>query len=107
MEKVIVYKDEFENQINDLIDILIFKKYFSFEEDAVNYTEKIYDFIYQNIEKPLSRISPKKFKKYGKKFLKYKANHQTYWYIFFDQNDNKFLVNYILNSNSNDFPELI
>lgn len=22
------------------------------------------------------------FKRYGEKFIRYKANHQTYWYIF-------------------------
>ena len=81
---IIVYKDEFEDQINDLVDVLIFKKYFSFEEDAVNYTKKIYDFIFENIQFPIFKNSPEKFKKYGKKFIRYKANHQTFVYIFFD-----------------------
>ena len=107
MEKIIFYKDEFEIQINDLIDVLIFKKYFSFEESAVHYAEKIYDFINDNIDSPIAKTSPEKFKKFGEKYLRYKANNQTSWYIFFDQKGNRFLVSYILNNHSQDFPELI
>ncbi len=107
MEKIIFYKDEFEIQINNLIDVLIFKKYFSFEESAVHYGEKIYDFINDNIDSPIAKNSPEKYKKYGKKYLRYKANNQTSWYIFFDQKGNRFLVNHILNNHSQDFPELI
>lgn len=107
MGQIIVYKDEFEIQINDLIEVLIFKKYFSFEESAVNYVEKIYDFINDKINSPSVKISPEKFQKYGMKYLRYKANNQTFWYLFFDQKDNKFLVNHILNNHSQDFPELL
>ncbi len=107
METIIVYKEEFENQINDLIDILILKKHFSFEEDAVNYTQNIYGFILDNISSPISRNSPVKFRKFGKKFIKYKANQHTFWYIFFDEKDGKFLINYILNNHSHNFQELL
>lgn len=47
--------------------------------------------------------TPENFKKFGKKFIKYKANNNTSWYIFFDQ---KILVNHIINNHSQDFPEL-
>ena len=107
MEVIIVYKDEFEYQINELIDILIERKYFAFKDSAVNYTNKIYDFIENKIIFLISKKSPKKFEKYGKKYLRYKANNQTFWYIFFDQKEGKFLVNYILNNHSQDFPELL
>lgn len=49
--------------------------------------------------------APENFKKFGKKFIKYKANN-TSWYIFFDQKANRFLVNHIINNHSQDFPEL-
>ena len=107
MEVIIVYKDEFEYQINELIDILIERKYFAFKDSAVNYTNKIYDFIENKINFLISKKSPKKFEKYGKKYLRYKANNQTFWNIFFDQKEGKFLVNYILNNHSQDFPELL
>mgnify|MGYP003593697527 FL=1 len=59
------------------------------------------------ISKLIIRNTPKKFQKFGKKYLRYKANNQTFWYIFFDQKEGKFLINYILNNHSQDFPELL
>jgi len=107
LEKIIVYSDAFEYQIHDLIFILYNKEYFGFEDSAIKYGEKIYEFIFENIDKPITRNSQKKYHKFGKKYLKYTANKRTTWYIFFDQKDNKFLVKYILNNHSKDFPELM
>ena len=107
MEVIIVYKEEFENKINELIDILIIEKYFSFEEYAIDYVDGIYDFILANIQYPISKSSPAKFQKHGKSFIKYTANKRTTWYIFFDQKESKFLVNHILNNHSQDFTELL
>lgn len=44
---------------------------------------------------------------HGKKYLKYAANKQTNWYIFFDQKEDKFLINHILNNYPQEFPELM
>lgn len=93
--------------MNELIDILYDKEYFGFKESAKLYVEKIYDFILYNIDKPFSKKSPGKSQKYGKKYIMYKANQQTVWYIFFDHKDNNFLVNYIFNNHSKEFPELL
>lgn len=90
METIIVYKKEFENEIDKLLKILFLNNYFGFEETAFRYVEKIYDFIKVNISKPISRSTPKALSKFGKKFIKYKANNNTSWYIFFDQKDNNF-----------------
>jgi len=104
---VIIYSEEFHDSIEELIKILFVKEYFGFEIDCEFYAEKIYDFIDGNISKPISRNTPKPFQKFGKKFLRYKANNHTFWYIFFDQKDDKFLINHILNNHSEDFPDLI
>lgn len=107
METIIVYKKEFEIQIIELIDILIACEYFAFEDYAVEYTIKIYDFIENNISFPISKNCPEKYQRHGKKYLKYTANKRTTWYIFFDQKDNRFLVNHIVNNHSQHFPELL
>ncbi|MCZ2084455.1 MAG: hypothetical protein LC112_09290 [Flavobacteriales bacterium] len=60
-----------------------------------------------NINYPISKASPEKFQKHGKKYLKYTANKRTAWYIFFDQKGNQFIINHILNNHSQDFPELL
>lgn len=103
----IIYSPLFISELDDLAKVLYRQKYFSFVEDFDVYIDKIYDFIEGNIEYPISRNSTKKFLHYGKKFLRYKANNQTSWYIFFDQKGNQFIINHILNNHSHDFPELL
>ncbi|MBC7557240.1 MAG: hypothetical protein H7195_09805 [Chryseobacterium sp.] len=107
MEEVIIYSQEFHELVEELIEILFTKEYFGFKIDCHFYAEKIYDFIDLNIDKPISKKSPRKFEKYGDNFIKYKVNHQTFRFIFFDQKENHFLVNFILNNHSNEFPELL
>ena len=107
MENLIFYSDEFENQINEIIDVLFDGGYLGFKESAIEYGDRIYDFIFKNIDKPISKFSPEKFQKFGKFYIKYKANENTNWYIFFDRKDNRFLINHILNNHTSDFPELL
>lgn len=104
---MIIYSDEFHQSIEQLIDILYSKEYFGFEIACQLYAEKIYDFVDYNIHKPISRDSPMSFQKFGIKYIVYKANNRTSWYIFFDQKGNQFLINYILNNHSHEFPELM
>ena len=103
----IIYTPLFVSELDDLAKVLYQRKYFSFVEDVDVYIDKIYDFVENNVEYPISKISPENFQKYGKKYLRYDANNQTSWYIFFDQRDRRFLVNHILNNHSQDFPELL
>lgn len=104
---MIVYSPEFHESIEDLIRILYVKQYFGFEVDCQAYAEKIYDFVDYNIHKPIGRDTPESLRKFGKKFIKYKANHRTSWFIFYDQKDNQFLINHIINNHSQEFPELM
>jgi hypothetical protein len=106
LEEIIIYSEEFHQSIEELVEVLFIKEYFGFEIDCFLYSEKIYDFVDYNIMKPISRKTPQRLQKFGKKFIKYKANNNTSWYIFFDQRDNKFLINHIINNHSQDFPEL-
>ena len=103
---MIFYSEAFENQINEIVGILFEKGYLGFKESALEYGDKIYDFILKNIDKPISRFSPKNFEKFGEFYIKYKANENTTWYIFFDKKDHRFLVNHIFNNHAEQFPEL-
>ena len=103
----IIYSPHFVNELDDLAKILYQNKYFSFVDDVDMYIDKIYYFLERSMEYPMSKNSPESFQKFGKKFIKYKANNRTTWYIFSDQKENKFLVNHILNNHSQDFPELL
>lgn len=103
----VIYSENFRNYLDLLAQIFYKLGYFGFIEDVDVYFDILYDFIENSIDLPITRNSPKNFKKFGEKFLKYKANNRTTWYIFFDQKGNKFLVNHILNNHHQDFPELI
>ena len=93
------------SQLDELAEALHQRHYFSFIEDVDAYINKIYNFINATITQPSSH-SPEKFQRYGEKYLKYKANSHTTWYIFFDQKGDRFIINYILNNHSQEYPEL-
>lgn len=107
MEEIIIYSEDFHDSLEELVEILFIKEYFGFRIDCELYADKIYDFVDYNVNKPISRKTPDSHKKFGKKFIKYKANNKTSWYIFFDQKGNQFLINHILNNHSQDFQDLM
>lgn len=99
MEKI-VFSQNVLNYFDDLISILFYEDYFSFEENAQLYVDNIVEFIYDSIENFPCKISPKKLKYLGSKYIFFKANSRTLWYIFFENKDEKYIITGILNSHS-------
>ena len=101
MEKVeIFYKEEVENFINDLVFMLYKEGYFSYLENAIEYKDKIIDFIENNIVDFPHKKTPFELSHFGSKYMFYKSNSRTTWYIFFEKFDNKYLVSFITNNHS-------
>lgn len=100
MEKVIVYSQEAEKYLKELIDVLFENEYFSFRDDAIEYVLKIRDYVRQNIAYP-AKETPIKFRDHGEKYMFYKANANTTWYIFFNQDEQRFVVKFITNNHTN------
>ena len=101
MEKVIInYEPSADKYIVDLIDVLFAKEYFGFKVDAQNYAMKIADFIKSNIVTFPHKETPEQLHSFGAKYIFYKANQRTTWYIFFEQDRNHFLITNIINSHS-------
>ena len=107
MGKIVIFSNEVSDKLDEIAEILYKNHYFGFVEDADLYVEKNHNYIYDNIDKPISKFSPENFQKFGKHYIQYKANENITWYIFFDRKDNRFLINHILNNHSTDFPELL
>lgn len=107
MERKVIFSDNVETYLKRLVDTLYEQKYFGFKQDAKIYVQQIVLFVMNNDFNVNVRYTPQKFQKFGKKFLRYKANNKTSWYIFFDQKGNQFLINHILNNHSQGFPDLI
>ena len=101
MEKI-VYSKSFILQLNELIEVLYNEEYFGFEESAIEYVLKIYDFIENSIEYSVIRKTPFDLEKKGKFYMAYNANKNTTWYILFDKKDDKYIVNLILNNHTKD-----
>ena len=72
--------------LNELVDILYEKQYFSFEDASVEYVVELFEDIITNLPTKPSKPAPKHFEKYGKdvEYAAFKKNKHTTWYVFFD-----------------------
>lgn len=99
MEKINVYfKAEVEHYLNELILILYQNDYFSFLENAIDYKDKIIEFINNNISNLPSKKTPLMLNTLGSNYIFYNSNSRTTWYIFFEKKESTFLVTYITNN---------
>jgi hypothetical protein len=99
VEKVIIlYKPEVEIYLNGLIFDLFHEKYFSYLENSILYKDKIIDFIESDIATFPSKKTPAALKTFGSKYIFYKSNQRTTWYVFFENKDNNYLITNIINS---------
>ena len=101
MEKIIIqYLPEVEEYLNELAYLLFQKEYFGFIENSFDYVDEIVDFIEYNLPIFFFFLTPENLSQLGSKYIFYKANHTTTWYIFFENLENRHIVTYITNSHS-------
>ena len=101
MEKInVYYKQEVALYFNQLIFELYEKEYFGFLEDAIDYKNKIIDFIDKNIGSISFKNTPLPLISLGSYYIFYNSNKRTTWYIFFEKSKNIFLITHISNNHS-------
>ncbi|MFN8282050.1 MAG: hypothetical protein U0U67_02495 [Chitinophagales bacterium] len=101
MEKiVIIYNPSVEIYLNELIDILFQKKYFSFKENALNYVIDLIDFTENNIHSIQHKNTPQLLAHFGTFYITYKTTKRTTWYIFFNKKENRYLIKHITNNHT-------
>ncbi|MCS3871009.1 hypothetical protein J3D55_003925 [Chryseobacterium ginsenosidimutans] len=101
MEKVnIILHPSVTAFFEELITVLYEKNYFGFESDAQAYVRKIYDFIEYNLPIFPYKKTPENLLSLGSKYIFYKANQNTTWYIFFENSENRYLITFITNNYS-------
>jgi hypothetical protein len=99
VEKVIiVYKTEVETYLNQLISDLFQEKYFSYLENSIIYKDNIIDFINKSISTFPSKKTPAALKNFGSRYIFYKSNQRTTWYVFFENKNNNYIITNIINS---------
>ena len=103
MEKArIKFKEEVVEYLNQLTLSLFNLEYFSYLENAIAYKNRIIHFIEYNINTLPHRITPTRLKHLGSKYIFYKSNKRTTWYVFFEQKEQNYLITYITNNFSED-----
>lgn len=97
LEKVI-FSAKLNEQLEALVFILFKEDYFSFINNAIEYVNKIYDFVYNDILTFPHKKTPKQLKHLGSNYIFYKSNSRTTWYIFFEKFNNNYLITGVLNN---------
>ena len=99
MEKAEVkFKPEIVTYLNKLVLKLFEAQYFGFMESAIKYKDELIDYIESNISIFPKKITPLYLTKYGSYYMFYKTNKRTTWYIFYEKENNKYLVTFITNN---------
>ena len=99
----IVFSDYAKSRIKLLFVNLYDEKYFSFQENAEAYVNKLIDFIYTIDSITHYRKSKPKE---GKFYIKYKTDHGRFWIIIFDKEAKRYVIQDVLNDKSNEYSKL-
>lgn len=95
---MIIFKNGVLDYLDDLVFILFKEEYFGFLQSSYDYVDKIIDFIESDIATFPSKKTPAALKNFGSKYIFYKSNQRTTWYVFFENKNNNFLITNIINS---------
>ena len=100
MERKVIYSKDIELFLDELVNLLFEREYFSFPINAIEYVDRLTHFAEQYIGILPGKTAPPYFDSYGSnmKYITYRANKITLWYIFYQQMGNIFLVRYITNN---------
>lgn len=98
--KRISYAPEVLDDLAELIEILVKEGYLYTYEDATDYVQDILKHFRENVELYPSKPAPSHFERYGRglKYLPYKRNQRTTWYIIFVEHPEVFHVVKITNN---------
>lgn len=72
--------------------------YFSYEEIARGYVDKIINFITNDIHTFPHKKAPLKLQHLGSRYIFYNSTSRTTWYLFFEKKDNNYIITGILNN---------
>jgi hypothetical protein len=100
LEKEVELCEDVEIFLDELLVVLYGKNYFSFPDDAEKYVKAIVKYIEYYTGILPGTPAPAQFTRYGKdmKYITYRANKATQWYIFYQQSENVFLIRHITNN---------
>lgn len=99
MEQIeVLLTDKAIRYLDDLVEILYNKEYFGYIESVEIYVSEIYSFIQNNISYFPSKKTPPELQNLDTEYIFYKTKSRTTWYIFFENQDNNYLITNIINN---------
>ena len=81
--------------------MLLFEEgYFGFPDSAKSYVDRLILFAENHTGILPGKIAPDYFKRFGQnlKYITYRANKKTSWYIFYQECNNIYLIRHIANN---------
>jgi hypothetical protein len=100
MGRQVIYAKEVEIFLDELLILLFEKGYFGFPEFAKQYVDNLTHYAEQHVGILSGKEAPEYFYRFGQnmRYIIYRANKTTQWYIFYQQRDTVFLVRHITNN---------
>ena len=99
MEKIAVsFTIDVQDYFDELVTTLFSQEYFSYEENAIEYVQKLVFYIEENIDRLPHKKSPNSLLKYGDFYVFYQSNNRTTWYIFFSKKNKNYLIKHLTNN---------
>ena len=83
---------------DDLVYTLFEDEYFGFVENSEDYVNRNVNFILENYKTFPRKQVPTKLQQFGANYIFYKINRRTTWYVFFETNNDDFIVTYLINN---------
>jgi hypothetical protein len=98
--KKVRYSVEVELQLEESIDQLVERGYFSEEDYAVNYIRDLVTYFQLNLDHLTAFDAPDYFARYGSnlKYALYRKSSRTTWYAFFKETPEALIIVYLGNN---------
>jgi hypothetical protein len=100
MEREIIFSKKVESCLDELMLLLFEEEYFGFPNSAKSYVDRLISFIEQHIGIVTEKNAPDYFQRFGQnmKYITYRANKRTSWYIFYQKRNNIYIIRHITNN---------
>ena len=96
----IIFDPNVREYLKEVSEILYEKEYFGFAENAIEYIDSLISDISKTLHLCVRKPAPPYFSRYGKElfYSVFKKNDNTQWYVFFNYEDDIYLIRYIGNN---------
>ena len=100
MEIIVRFHPSVAEYFNDLVDILFYENYFTFEEGAIHYVTSLIKLVEDQIQIKKHHLTPSLISVRGKYSVSFNINQRTTWYFVFEKSDNLYLITYVFDNYS-------